>query len=993
MANTLNGSRQIDFESLVESFDRVSRDAIPEVFVLEGPTGWGKTKIVQMFYEHLASSQGIHSYWPSQLLGEVDEGNWQSARKKIFPSDFQIPDDSLLPWLWWGISCNKRQDGRAAQVLFEDGTQLAAHAGSLLEVISLSKGVGRTFDGINAVAGILALTSISIAPPLLGVLGVTGFVRTAWQNRELIETVKQRRKKREEEFITLTSSREDEVQVFLTNLEIIASEIPVILVIDDAQWADVSMIKFLEGIYRIKQGKILAIVTSWPADEIVNTDFFDWMTNLSNNPRVIRRLLKRMTDEELIALAREEVSNISADNKIDLDSETAVALINKAGSTPLGVRAVFGLPKIREIVSSGRKLNAKDVVGIPSGLTLILAAYWETLPDDVRYILSFAAVYGRRFDAISLEEALTTAHSRYRRPISEVHIQCNFLRHLGDDIYEFVDHVWWDIARNSAEEVIANDELVVLYAAIARRARSLSPGTATNRQCVTAWAAHVYLAQEGLVPLNDAVVSVRRLAEDAYFNGDKNDSSELFLYALKSCAQNNERLALLGYYLFMFPEDKPFTEYLSVLHDFLDKSMTLMSSIGSERDASPELIQYVGQLLARQLKDARRPLGVSSSDIQVVIQVIEKILINQHDFDHGHVKLLISLASLVREVEGIASASSLIHSYSLERHPSSSSLLVTWLGGSAELHQLGESLEYFSSSIIENFTSMRFDGSLPLLDLLSRYWLDVPNEVRTWSRSFLTQQLQEFARPDYGSQFYDESLRDTAFDIPILIEIAGRIGIDEDLVKGMLKNVFSLLMSGDLFWVFPDGHWDGVIEAMGISPEGEVQSEEVLEIDESDKNSFLVDLARSCFVAGYKGAEMDIKRMCIHEKDSRDVSDNQWWYEARSLRLMLSLSTDFPDFKDESWCDQWKSLTEASLLPVSPRGLSVVDVKRIWLELELKEMEWIKGPIENPLSTEIDYFDSAYFALKHSTVSFRNYLFHCGIRWFDGSQRDSSTGY
>ena len=992
MAVLMYGSRRKDFELLVETFDRVMRDSIPEVFVIEGPTGWGKTKLVQTFYEHLASTQGVNAYWPSRLLTENDEINWQTGRKRIYPSNFSIPHQSVLPWLWWGVSCNKRQDGRAAQVLLEDETQLAAHAGALLEVFSMSKSAGRTFDGVNAVAGVLALTSISFAPPLLGVLGITGFVRTAWQNRDLIDAIKQKREKRDQDLLTFISSKDDEIQGIIENLETIAIDVPVILVIDDAQWADVSLIKFIEGISRIKQGKILAIVTTWPEAEIDDSDFFDWMKNRSQNPRVVRRLLKRLTDEELIALSHEEISNISVDKKIYLDLETTVALLNKAGSTPLGVRAIFGLPKIREMIRSGRTLTEKDVLGVPSGLTSILSAYWETLPDDVRYMLSLAAVYGRRFDLFSLEETLITSRSYLRRPISEVCAQSNFLRHMGDDIYEFVDHVWWDIARNYAEEVIANDVLAVLYSEIARRARALSPGYASNRQCVTAWAAHVYLAQEDLVPLDDAVVSIRRLAEDAYFNGDKSVSSELFLYALKLCSQNEERLALLGYYLFMFPEDRPFTDYLSVFIDFLDRSVIQMTSIGNERDALPELTQYVGQLLARQLRHAKRPLGVSSIEIRPLIKGIEEMMINQVDFDHGQVELLISSASLMREVEGLASASSFVYNFWLEQQPASLSLLVAWLERSAQLHQLGESLAYFSTSINELFGLSRSDGGLQLLDLLSRYWLDVPDKIRGWSERILIQHLQEFARPDYDAQFSFESLRDSAHDIPSLIEIAGRIGIREDLVEGVVKNVFSLLMSGDLFWVFPDGHWDGLIEALGINLEIEDESEDESEIDESDNNSFLVSLARSCSLVGYTHTEMIIKQMCSLKKDSRDISETQWWNEARALRSILSSSADFPDFQDESWCDRWNEATEASLLPVSPRGLSVDDLKRIWSVDEQNWNQRIEGLIESPLSAQIDYFDSAYFSLKHSTLSFRNFLFHCGIRWFDGFKTDSSAG-
>jgi len=1007
MAIGLNGSRHIDFELLVAAFDRVVNDGIPEVFVVEAPTGWGKTKFVQTFYERLALSQVGNAYWPPQLLVGEDKDDWQSSRKRIFPADFQIPDGSELPWLWWGVSCNKRQDGRPAQVLFEDGSQLAAHAGALLETISLSNSAGRSFDGMNAIVGLLAITSVSLASPLVAVLGITGFVRTAYQNRDLIENVKRKRQEREKDLLSLASLREDEVQGMLTNLETIARELPVIIIVDDAQWADPTMIKFLEGISKIEQGKILVIVTTWPATDIVDTDFFVWLTERTNNPRVVRRALQRLTNEELIALAQEEISKISVGTKIDLDAEAAVALLDRAGSTPLGVRALLGLPKIREMIRSGKGLSKNDVLSVPSGLTTILQVYWEALPDDVRYILSLAAVCGRRFEAISMQEVLIAVHPSFLQTFSEVCAQSNFLRHVGDGVYEFVDHVWWDTAKKSAEEVIANEVLAVLYTAIARRARELS-GASARFQCTTAWAAHVHLAQEGLVPLDDASVSARRLAEDAYYNGSKSDSAVHFLYALKLCTRDEERLALLGYYLYLFPKNQSLAESLPVHLDFLHQAMSQMSIIGNERDASPELVRFVGQLLQKQMSDAQRPLDVASRDVRSFIKVIKELLEFLEDDEYGAIELLISLASLVREVEGNASAMALIDHFSIQRPPSSKSLIVHWLENSANLHQLEDSLKYFSSRIAEDFALIRSHESLELLDLLSRFWLDVPGEIQVLARNFLNQQLHDLARVDYVPHIPEGTFLDSPeYEIPLLVGIASRIGISEDFVTGILKNVFSLLISENLFWENPQAAWDGTTEVRGLDPEGESrfeeegQSPEVAEIDESIKNRFLFNLAQSCVEAGYGSAVRDIKRRCLQIRESRVISDTQWWNEAHYLsrdaqwwkekrRLSLNLASA-PELHDGSWCEEWKSLTEATLLPVAPSGLSVSDVQRIWLEEEL-EISELRLSLESSVGPELDYFDSAYFALKHTTLSFRNFLYICGIRWHDGSKLEPFSG-
>lgn len=89
------------------------------VVTLEGPRGWGKTRIVHELYARLAARPGSE-YWPPRLTEVPPDGS--RTRHVIVPDAH--PGDAQLPWLWWGVSCHLRPDGHPAQALAEALPQL-----------------------------------------------------------------------------------------------------------------------------------------------------------------------------------------------------------------------------------------------------------------------------------------------------------------------------------------------------------------------------------------------------------------------------------------------------------------------------------------------------------------------------------------------------------------------------------------------------------------------------------------------------------------------------------------------------------------------------------------------------------------------------------------------------------------------------------------------------------------------------------------------------
>lgn len=137
-------------------FGEVGEAGQPRLVSLEAPLGWGKTRIVQELYGRLAAGQG---YWPPALTPS-DERDPLKTRKRVHPGDFLVAAGGELPWMWWGISCERRQAGVAAQVLADDMTQLFAHQAGIVARTSRNKAIKRAFKSVASFTVSLALPDV-----------------------------------------------------------------------------------------------------------------------------------------------------------------------------------------------------------------------------------------------------------------------------------------------------------------------------------------------------------------------------------------------------------------------------------------------------------------------------------------------------------------------------------------------------------------------------------------------------------------------------------------------------------------------------------------------------------------------------------------------------------------------------------------------------------------------------------------------------------------
>jgi hypothetical protein len=114
---------------LTEAWETAAGEDRMGLVVVEGPTGIGKTAVVQALYEQLAMRQARPAYWPATFdapnaagtrnlgpVGSEDNGRpglasasqgivWRRARaERIYPLDMAPAEGARPEFFWWGLT-------------------------------------------------------------------------------------------------------------------------------------------------------------------------------------------------------------------------------------------------------------------------------------------------------------------------------------------------------------------------------------------------------------------------------------------------------------------------------------------------------------------------------------------------------------------------------------------------------------------------------------------------------------------------------------------------------------------------------------------------------------------------------------------------------------------------------------------------------------------------------------------------------------------------
>ena len=506
--------RQRDLDQLAQLWQQARDGVGPQFVVLRGKTGVGKTKLVQELY-HYAATNPKQEYWPESL---IDPGaRWQATRKRIVPPEsLRAPGESMT-YFYWALSCRRQPDGSLASALFEDEAQLVLHAGHLFQALTVQEVANRTLDASLVVASILAALHIDLGS-LAQVATTTGAVRVASQAFDvrwpaLADRLRARLGRGRDE-----SSGEDPVEVLARNVVAVARSLPVLLIVDDAHWADEETVRFIELLLSRADLKLLIVATMWPIGDDDGNHPFEALRR--SQPATITINLEDLKPEDLEQLAEAALQDVQRD-AAPLDDAVKTALCERF-VTPMGIRAFFGLSQTQDYLAQG-PLTLESLSRLPKDLASTMDEYWRELPESVQHILSYAALAGVKFPVAPVVMAA-------EKPNALDHLQRaktphEFLRELDDYLGLFTDEHFHEAALH--HKII---DPTPLYAAVTSASRTIRTQDRLSASDETILATHVYFAQQGWVEAVDGAESAWKLgnvsaAAERYFDASRCGSS------------------------------------------------------------------------------------------------------------------------------------------------------------------------------------------------------------------------------------------------------------------------------------------------------------------------------------------------------------------------------------------------------------------------------------------------------------------------------------
>ena len=444
MSGLVGDSHQAALAELVAAYKRVAGGKTSELVVLTARVGRGKTRVVHEFYAQLASHHQPDgaAYWPPVLVEDPDRGDPTKARKKTNPGKFLAKGGSDIPYLWWGLSCQRRPDGRFVNAVADDISQLIAHLDPVLRHLERKAEtkaqfkalVGALFTAIPFPGAAGLLIDLKDAPA-----AALGLVRSGLKSEPGSADAR----------MVDPSGTQDElldrwVPALCQALE--SAGVPMVVFVDDAQWADPSTIEFLDRLLKANAPALVVITAG--SEEL---DLQSHNLEESDTGSFVKRWEDRLTPLEVDPLSDLDLAEVAA-AALGIDSESALAtqLARRANNNPLLLRLWADVDFVASAAAGGNGLDDANLGRLPATVHDAYLHRWDALPKDVRRVLSAGACLGSEFvpavladcvDATGLAaEAGDTASA-----IARAAEHC-WTRSITDDVDQFTEPILHEIA-------------------------------------------------------------------------------------------------------------------------------------------------------------------------------------------------------------------------------------------------------------------------------------------------------------------------------------------------------------------------------------------------------------------------------------------------------------------------------------------------------------------------------------------------------------------
>jgi len=387
-------SRKRLVQQLMDKFDLCKASGRAHWVSLEGPSGWGKTRVIQEFYGALASAQPQPSYWPTEMI-ESHRGQdtqIEISRKTVSPHVRHVPD-SLPAYMWWGINCASR-NGVSSDALAEDWKEFEKHAPYYDDAWLKARGLPARVAGLAGVT-VERLARDSAEGLLESALNVTftpgvSFVRSVvTRTVSGVSATRDRRHRRVSD--SMIEPAIDVIdETFATISRLASAALPLVMVIDDIHRIDEGLSLLLEKLLSL-HAPVLIVSTAIPG--LIEENSFLWSSVEAWWQERLDRVVH--TDE---MSAQGGLAQLDLDDRMSLVRDyfphapaSSQSLVAERYTNPLAIELFCRLDRVARSFADDGTLNESIVKQTPMTVHDLYRELWNDLPSTVRATLSVAA--------------------------------------------------------------------------------------------------------------------------------------------------------------------------------------------------------------------------------------------------------------------------------------------------------------------------------------------------------------------------------------------------------------------------------------------------------------------------------------------------------------------------------------------------------------------------------------------------------------------------
>jgi predicted ATPase len=448
-----------DLDLLEKAWSDGTHDGYPQIVVLLGDSGMGKTRLAQELFKRLAGNFDSAHYWPRELGRNGRNLNINPLLPSCGPG---VPS-----FLWWGLRFGDRavRNAVAPSAVDADLPILTAHLERLARSVHNSE---RRTALQYLLSDFAADVGIELATHLAEIVPGVAAAKAAYKAARGVDRLR-REHLADRPDLTLSEIAQREsrektrrlAEIFTAVMETKDDNLPICILVDDGHFSEpdddaVDLIKQLLGTARKRRWPFLLVVTFWPREwNEAKSPFAQWLHSQAANIRI--RPLSRIGD--LTPLLKTELP----------------------GLTPTQVKAlterVDGNPEFLEDITRWLQVQVGNFVGLdpkkaltPKGLSRVMTLAQDRhkfamqrildAGEPIRHALALGSVQGMRFlTDLLLEMAPQLKMAANLEAIQGAEKPHAFLTRDGI-LAEFVQRLYLEVATADLPNVVTDEEQV-----------------------------------------------------------------------------------------------------------------------------------------------------------------------------------------------------------------------------------------------------------------------------------------------------------------------------------------------------------------------------------------------------------------------------------------------------------------------------------------------------------------------------------------------------